>query len=89
MTTSKRQVEVFTAGCPACDETVQMVQGIVCESCEVTVLDMNDATVAERAKEIGVSRVPAVVVNGQLAGCCTNAGPNAQTLRGTGIGQAL
>lgn len=69
MTTSKRQVEVFTAGCPACDETVQLVQAIVCESCEVTVLEMNNATVAGRAKEIGVSRVPAVVVNGQLAGC--------------------
>lgn len=87
--TTKRQIEIFTAGCPVCNETVQMVQGIVCESCEVTVLDMNDTAVAERAREIGVNRVPAVVVDGQLAGCCTDAGPNEQTLRETGIGQAL
>ncbi len=87
--TSKRQVEIFTAGCPACNETVRMVQRIVCESCEVTVLDMNDAAVAERAREIGVRTVPAVAVNGELVGCCTGAGPDEQTLRETGVGQAL
>jgi len=87
--TTKRQVEIFTAGCPACSETVQLVQSVVCESCEVMVLDMNDVAVAERAKEIGVRTVPAVAVNGELAGCCTGAGPNEQTLRDTGIGQAL
>ena len=87
--TGKRRVEIFTAGCPACNETVRMVQRIVCESCEVTVLDMNDAAVAERASEIGVRTVPAVAVNGELAGCCTGAGPDEQTLRETGVGQAL
>lgn len=87
--TMKRQVEIFTAGCPACNETVQLVQSIVCEPCDVAVLDMNDAAVAERAKEIGVRTVPAVAINGKLAGCCTGAGPNEQTLRDTGIGQAL
>jgi len=87
MTTSKRTVEVFTAGCPACDETVQLVQAIACESCEVTVLDMNDAQVAARAKELGVRTVPAVAINGQLSGCCAGNGPNEQVLRETGIGQ--
>lgn len=87
--TGKRHVEIFTAGCPACNETVQMVQRIVCESCEVTVLDMNDAVVAEQAREIGVRTVPAVAINGELAGCCANAGPDEQTLREIGVGQAL
>ncbi len=86
---TKRQIGIFTAGCPTCNETVQLVQSLVCENCEVTVLDMNDAAVSERAKEIGVNRVPAVAINGQLAGCCTNSAPNKQTLRDTGIGQAL
>lgn len=86
---TKRQIEIFTAGCPTCNETVQLVQSIVCENCEVTVLDMNDAAVLERAKEIGVNRVPAVAIDGQLAGCCTSSAPNKQTLRDTGIGQAL
>lgn len=85
--TTKRQVEIFTAGCPICSETVQLVQRIACESCDVTVLDMNDAAVAERAKEIGVNMVPAVVVNGRLTS--TNAALSEQALQETGIGQAL
>ncbi len=89
MATTKRQVEIFTAGCSCCNDTVQLVQSIACESCEVTVLDMNDTTVANRAREIGVNRVPAVAINGQLAGCCTNATPNQQVLQEAGIGQAL
>lgn len=87
--TDKRQVEIFTAGCPVCNDTVEMVRRIACDACEVTVLDMNEAAVAERAKALGVSRVPAVAVDGQLAGCCANIGPDEQTLRATGIGQAL
>ena len=89
MTTTKRQVEIFTAGCSCCNDTVQLVQSVACENCEVTVLDMNDTTVAKRAREIGVNRVPAVAINGQLAGCCTNAAPDQQTLQEAGIGQAL
>ncbi len=84
---AKRKVEVFTAGCSVCDETVQLVKRIVCESCDVTVLDMDDAKVAERAKSLGVRSIPAVVVNGQLATCCADVGPNEEALRNTGIGQ--
>jgi len=40
MITNKRKVEVFSAGCPACVETVKLVQQIACSSCEVEVLDM-------------------------------------------------
>ncbi len=87
--TGKRHVEIFTAGCPACNETVRMVQRLACKSCEVTVLDMHDVAAAERAKEIGVRMVPAVAVNGELASCYANAGPDEQTLRETGVGQAL
>ena len=30
MTTGKRRVEVFTAGCPICDETVSVVKSLAC-----------------------------------------------------------
>jgi len=86
---AKRKVEVFSAGCPACDDTVQLINSLVCESCEVSVLDMNDPKIAARAKTLGVRSVPAVVINGQLADCCAKRGPNAQTLRTAGIGQPL
>ena len=84
---STRTVEVFTAGCPACDPTVKLVQEMACESCDVQVRDMNDAQVAERARELGVTRVPTVVVNGKLASCCAIAAPNRDALAQAGIGQ--
>ena len=47
------------------------------------------AAVAERARSLGVARVPAVVIDGRLADCCTGGGPDAQTLKDAGIGQPL
>ena len=85
--TTKRSVEVFTAGCPACDETVSLVNRLACPSCDVTVLDMHDDAVAKRARGLGVSTVPAVAIDGKLAGCCTGTGPDENTLRAAGLGQ--
>ncbi len=86
---AKRTIEVFSAGCPACQETVELVHRVACPSCEVSVLDMNDTQVAERAKELGIRSVPAVVIDGQLADCCTGRGPDEATLRSAGLGQPL
>lgn len=85
----KRQIEVFSAGCPLCDETVQMVKRITCPSCEVKVHDMRQPESAARARQLGVQSVPAVAVNGALAGCCTGRGVDEATLRAAGIGCAL
>lgn len=86
---AKRTIEVFSAGCPACDETVNLVKRTACPSCEVTVLDMKDPDVAERAKSLGVRSVPAVAVDGKLAACCAKGGPDEATLRAAGLGQPL
>ena len=64
----KRTVEIFSAGCPVCREAVEQVKSISCSSCEIRVLDMNDPSVASRARDLGVKSVPAVAVNGELAG---------------------
>ena len=29
----KRKIEVFSAGCPACEETIKLVNRIACPSC--------------------------------------------------------
>jgi len=87
--TTKRQIEVFSAGCPACQNAITMVHDIACPSCEVTVLDMNDANVASRAKSLGIRSVPAVVINGKLADCCSGRGPDEATLRAAGLGQPI
>jgi glutaredoxin len=85
----KRRVEVFSAGCALCDETVATVRRIACGSCEVEVLDMRDAAVAAHAKGLGVRTVPAVVIDGRLASCCTRSGPEEAALRAAGIGTPL
>ena len=87
--TSIRRVEVFSAGCGVCEETVSLVRRIACDSCEVSVLDMRDDQVAARAKRLRIRAVPAVVVDGELAGCCEDSGPTEGALRAGGIGQAL
>ncbi len=84
-----RTVEVFSAGCPACSDTIALVERLACPSCEVSVLDMNDVSVARRAKELGIRTVPAVVVDGELASCCRGVGPSEDDLRAAGIGQPL
>lgn len=86
---AKRKIEVFSAGCPVCEETIALVNRIACSSCEVTVLDMNERKVAARAKSLGVHSVPAVAINGKLADCCTARGPDETTLRVAGLGQPL
>ena len=84
---TKRNVEVFSAGCAVCEETIQLVNSIACPSCEVSVLDVKEASVANRAKSLGVRSVPAVVVDGVLADCCAGRGPDQATLRSMGVGQ--
>ncbi len=86
---TRRKIEVFSAGCPACEETVQLVNSVACSSCEVSVLDMQDTAVAKRAKELGIRRVPAVAIDGKLADCCSGRGPDETTLRSAGLGQPL
>jgi glutaredoxin 3 len=84
---NRRTIEVFSAGCPACRETIDLVNRVACPSCEVSILDMNDAAVASRAKDLGIRSVPAVVIDGELAGCCAGRGPDEATLRAAGLGQ--
>lgn len=83
----QRTVEVFTAGCPVCDETVELIQRIACDSCQVEVLDLNEEAVARRAEELGIRSVPAVVIDGTLARCCTGRAVSEEALRAEGIGE--
>ena len=85
----KRNVEVFSAGCPVCEETIKMVKRIVCPYCEVNVLDMKDQAVADHAKLLGIRSIPAVVIDGKLSDCCAGRGPDEATLKAAGLGQPL
>ena len=86
---TRRKIEVFTAGCPACEETIALVKKIACSSCDVQILDMHEKKTAEKAKRYGIRSVPAVVIDGKLAGCCAGRGVQEASLRAGGVGEPL
>ena len=77
---NKKQIEVFSAGCSVCKETIETVKRLA-GSHEVVVHDMNKSDIASKAKHYGVRTVPAVVIDGKLASCCTGRGPDEDILR--------
>lgn len=87
----KRQIEIFTAGCPVCESTVKMVQELACENCEITIYDLvkqcDDKSCLSKIKEYGVQRIPAVAVNGRLLDCCKGNTITREALTEAGIGQ--
>ena len=84
-----RQIEVFSAGCPLCDEAEKKVRDLACPSCDVNVLNMNEPETMERAKQLGVQSVPAVAIDGKLAGCCVRRGIDEEALQDAGLGKPL
>jgi DNA-binding transcriptional MerR regulator len=87
MVAQKRQVEVFTAGCPVCDPVVELVKRIACPNCDVIVYNVaSDVKAAERAREVNVQRLPTVLVDGKPAECCQIGPVTEAGLRAAGIG---
>jgi hypothetical protein len=84
-----RKIEVFSAGCATCQEAIEAIRKEACPHCEVIVLDMQDSQVARRAKGLGVRSVPAVVIDGVLASCCSGRGIDIQVLRDAGLGRGV
>lgn len=84
-----RLIEVFSAGCGCCQDAISLVRRIACSSCQIEVLDMSDPEVANRAKALGLGSVPAVLIDGVLASCCSGNGPDEASLRAAGLGQSL
>jgi glutaredoxin 3 len=85
---AQRKIEIFSAGCSVCDEAVQAVREAACSSCDVQIREMSDPKAAADAKHYGIQSLPAVVINGQLASCCSGRGVNLEELRSLGLGQA-
>lgn len=85
---AKRQVEVFTGGCPVCDPAVQTAKDAACPDCEVIVYDLRTEG-ADKARHYDLKTVPAVVIDGEVCFCCDNKGVNESDLRAAGVGQPL
>lgn len=85
----KRKIEIFSAGCSCCNKAVETIKQMACPSCEVEVLDMRRAEVAEKAEEYGIESVPGVVIDGKPASCCAGRGIDKAALRRAGVGVSL
>ena len=87
--TTKRTVEIFTAGCSLCEEAVSLISRIACPSCFVTVNSLKNPKGRERARSLGVNSVPAFAVDGELAACCAVGSADEPGLRAAGVGEPL
>jgi glutaredoxin len=81
MATGKHTIEIFSAGCSTCKEAIEMVKKVAGSEHNVQVNDMQHGDTAARAKTLGVRSLPAVVINGKLAGCCAGRGPDEHVIR--------
>jgi hypothetical protein len=91
MTTMRRLVELFTAGCPICADAVALVETVMCPDCELRLYDVREGCATnecrEKVRRYGITAVPAVAVDGMLLDYCRVEPITADRLRAAGIGQ--
>ena len=85
----KRKVEIFSAGCEKCQDTIDLVNQVACENCDVIVLEFESPEGSKRANEIGVVSTPSVAVNGTILSCCAEGKAcTEESLRAAGVGES-
>lgn len=63
-----RTIEVFTGGCPLCNDTLELVRNAVREcGCEVVERRCTGEKCCPEAKSYGIKAVPTIVVDGVIA----------------------
>ena len=83
--TARRRVEIFSAGCPTCEGTIEALRVWIDPGHDIVVHDMHDGSAADQAEALGIRSVPAVVVDGSLLACCRNRGPSREELVAAGL----
>lgn len=88
----KRQIEIFTAGCPVCDPMIQIVKELACDNCEVNVYDItklsDDKPFMFKVGEYGIKQIPSIAIDGVLLDCCKESVITKDRLLSAGVGQA-
>ncbi len=87
MATNLLDVQVFSAGCPLCDDAVETVHRVSAGVDSISVLDLNQPPVAEQARALAIARAPAVVIDGMVASCCGQESISEKALREAGVGE--
>lgn len=89
MAAQTRKIEIFSAGCPKCEDAIARVREAACPSCEIEVLNMMLPEVQKRASVLGILSLPAVAIDGKLAQCCSGRGVDIDLLKTAGLGVPL
>jgi glutaredoxin 3 len=84
---TKQKIEVFSSGCPLCNEAIDLVRRQAGPEAEIIVHSMTDARGFGRATALGVRSVPAIAIDGKLVPCYSRSGVDAQMLRDAGLGR--
>ncbi len=64
----KHKVEIFSADCPICRETVRLVkEADCCKNSEIVIHKCSGNECCQPAKDYKIRSVPSVVVDGKLA----------------------
>mgnify|MGYP001229792849 CR=1 FL=1 len=77
----KHRIEIFSAGCKICKDTIERVNKLAGSEHEVLVHNMHEREIVTRASQHGIRSLPAVVIDGKLAGCCSGRGVEEHVLR--------
>ena len=75
------KIEIFSAGCTCCNKAIDMMKSIADDKDEVIILNMSEPVVTERAIELGIQSVPTILIDGEIADCCSNRGPEKQVIQ--------
>lgn len=86
---NKRKIEIYSAGCSICNDVIDQVREAACKSCDIVIRDMMLPEVQRNAAGLGILSLPAVVIDGKLANCCSGRGVDLDFLRQAGLGQPM
>lgn len=76
------KVEIYVAGCPLCDETVNAVKKIITDD-EIVIHNLKEKYDSGNLNKYGINKIPAVVVNGKLLNCCEHNKMDVSLLKST------
>lgn len=61
-----KRIEVFTADCPLCKDTLELIKKEACSECEIIERRCSGDECCEPAKSYGIRAVPTVVADGKI-----------------------
>jgi hypothetical protein len=69
---TQHRIEVFTEGCSSCEGAIAYGHELASSSrdYEVRVWDVKNADGSARVKELGITDLPAIAIDGEPLACC-------------------